>query len=84
MGAATLILLPCQEMYSDVTSLYLYGLFGIGQGIMAPAIVSVRIVFYLMNLLLLLYFPLESRVIPARMRGSLAARNGQPESGERL
>jgi uncharacterized membrane protein YbhN (UPF0104 family) len=69
---------------SDVTSLYLYGLFGIGQGIMAPAIVSVRIVFYLMNLLLLLYFPLESRVIPARMRGSLAVRNGQPESGERL
>jgi uncharacterized protein (TIRG00374 family) len=67
---------------SDVTSLYLYGLFGISQAAVTPAVIGSRILFYLMNLLLLLYFPLESRLMPAPNIESLAVLEGQARSSE--
>jgi uncharacterized protein (TIRG00374 family) len=65
---------------SDVTSLYLYGLFGLGQSAVTPAIIGSRILFYLINLLLLFYFPLESRLLPIQKMNSLAALEGQTRS----
>jgi len=44
----------------DVTSLYLYGLFGLSQPVVAAAILASRVVFYAMNLLVLLYLPLNA------------------------
>ncbi len=42
----------------EVTSLYLYGLFGIGGDSLAPVLLSGRAAFYLINLVTLLYLPL--------------------------
>ncbi|MFQ3661412.1 MAG: lysylphosphatidylglycerol synthase transmembrane domain-containing protein [Chloroflexaceae bacterium] len=42
----------------EVTSLYLYGLFGIGETTLAPVLLSGRAAFYLINLVTLLYLPL--------------------------
>jgi uncharacterized membrane protein YbhN (UPF0104 family) len=67
---------------SDITSLYLYGLFGISQASVTPAIIGSRILFYLMNLVLLLYFPLESRMMPVANIESLAVLEGQVRSSE--
>jgi uncharacterized membrane protein YbhN (UPF0104 family) len=46
----------------DVTMMYLYGLFGISQSEIAPVLVGARVVFYVYNLLLLLYVPLAARL----------------------
>ncbi|MGQ9926709.1 MAG: lysylphosphatidylglycerol synthase transmembrane domain-containing protein [Chloroflexaceae bacterium] len=43
----------------EVTSLYLYGLFEIGEGVLAPVLLSGRAAFYLINLATLLYLPLS-------------------------
>jgi uncharacterized membrane protein YbhN (UPF0104 family) len=44
----------------DVPLLYLYGLFGISQHAIAPAIIGGRVLLYILNLLLLLYLPVET------------------------
>nr|PZN27497.1 MAG: hypothetical protein DIU80_11975 [Chloroflexota bacterium] len=43
----------------DVTSMFIYGLFGIGADVITPILVGNRIVFYGMNLLLLAYLGLD-------------------------
>ena len=43
----------------DVTVLYLYGLFGIPSSEIASVVISLRLIAYLQNLLLLAYLPLE-------------------------
>lgn len=48
----------------DVTLLYLYGLFGFAQAQIAPAIIGWRVISYAINLLLLSYLPIESRLTP--------------------
>jgi uncharacterized protein (TIRG00374 family) len=67
----------------DVANLYLYGLFGISQAVVTSAIIGSRILFYLMNLLLLFYFPLESRLVAIQKMDSLAALEGQTHSSTR-
>jgi uncharacterized membrane protein YbhN (UPF0104 family) len=56
-----LMLLPIHVFgglgWLDVSHLYLYGLFGFGEHLIAPVIVGGRVVFYAMTLILLLYFP---------------------------
>lgn len=44
----------------DVTAMYIYGMFGIGQATIAPVIVGSRIIFYAVNLILLLYISLDT------------------------
>lgn len=44
----------------DVTSMYLYDLFGVSQSEIVPVIIGSRIYFYLLNLLLMLYLPIDS------------------------
>ena len=44
----------------DVTLMYLYGLFGIGESEIAPVIIGWRILFYFLNFLWLLYLPLNT------------------------
>ncbi|HMO57641.1 MAG TPA: lysylphosphatidylglycerol synthase transmembrane domain-containing protein [Roseiflexaceae bacterium] len=43
----------------DVAAMFIYGLFGIGPAAIAPVLVGSRIVFYLMNVLLLGYLALD-------------------------
>jgi uncharacterized membrane protein YbhN (UPF0104 family) len=61
-----IVLIPIQVFgglgVTDVTSLYLYALFGVSQPTLVPILVGSRILFYLMNLLLLLYLPLDTRL----------------------
>jgi hypothetical protein len=45
-----------------VTSLYLYGLLGISETALAPALISGRAAFYLINLATLLYVPFSGRM----------------------
>ena len=45
----------------DVPLLYLYGMFGFGQQVVAPVVIGGRLLLYLWNLLALLYLPLEGR-----------------------
>lgn len=45
---------------SDVTIVYLYGIFGIAQAEMAAIALGLRTLFYLMNAVILLYLPLDS------------------------
>lgn len=52
---------------TDVMVMYLYGLFGIGQAAIAPVIVGTRVLFYLVNLTMLLYLPLEARFFHGRV-----------------
>lgn len=40
---------------SDLTVMYIYVLFGVGEAAIAPVIVAARLIFYAMNLLLVLY-----------------------------
>ena len=47
---------------SEVTSLYLYELFGFSQDLMSPILLAWRAVFYLMNLFVLLYLPLYALI----------------------
>jgi uncharacterized membrane protein YbhN (UPF0104 family) len=47
---------------TDVTVMYLYSLFGVSQRELAPVVIGGRMVFYVLNLLLLLYLPLERRM----------------------
>jgi uncharacterized membrane protein YbhN (UPF0104 family) len=48
----------------DVPLLFLYGLFGVGQQVVAPVVIGGRLLLYLWNLLALLYLPLEGRFKP--------------------
>lgn len=43
---------------SEITSLYLYEVFGVSQSVMSPILLAWRAVFYVVNLLVLLYLPL--------------------------
>lgn len=76
MGSVTqlLAIVPIQVLgglgVSDVTSMYLYGIFGISQPEIAPFVVGSRVVFYGINLLLLLlYLPLNSHFRRASANG---------------
>jgi uncharacterized membrane protein YbhN (UPF0104 family) len=44
---------------TEVTSVYLYSFFGLDQGVMSAVMLGLRAVFYLMNLLILLYLPMS-------------------------
>jgi len=57
----------------EVTSLYLYGLFSISRPEIVPVIISSRIYLYLLNLLLLLYLPLDSRLGREEVKGGVGA-----------
>ena len=48
----------------DITYLYLYSLFGIDQPQIAPVIIGTRIIFYAVNVLLLVYLPFNTRFYP--------------------
>lgn len=50
----------------EVTALYLYGLLGVPAPVAVPLVVSSRLYLWLLNLLLLLYLPLEARLAPDR------------------
>ena len=63
----------------DVTTMYLYGLFGITQPLVAPAVIGGRLIFYGMNLLTLLYLPLEGRL---RNENQITYPNGLREVGD--
>lgn len=45
---------------TEFTSLYLYSIFGISQALMSPILLAWRAVFYLMNLAVLLYLPINT------------------------
>lgn len=45
---------------TEFTSLYLYSIFGISQVLMSPILLAWRAVFYLMNLAVLLYLPINT------------------------
>lgn len=45
---------------SEVTSVYLYSFFGLGQGKMSAVMLGLRAIFYLMNALMLLYLPISA------------------------
>ena len=45
---------------SEITIVYLYGVFGIAQAEMSAIALGLRAIFYLMNAVILLYLPLDS------------------------
>ena len=45
---------------TEVTSMYLYGLFGVTQDVIAAPLLGLRMIYYLMNLATLLYLPVET------------------------
>jgi uncharacterized membrane protein YbhN (UPF0104 family) len=45
---------------TETSSLYFWSFFGISQDILAPALIGIRVVFYLFNLIPLIYLPLYS------------------------
>ena len=59
---------------TDITTMYLLGLFGINQPQLAATIIGLRIIFYAANLLLLLYLPLDVLLDHAKGR-NLRERN---------
>lgn len=45
---------------TEFTSLYLYEIFGVSQTVMSPVLLAWRVIFYLTNLLVLLYLPVHA------------------------
>ncbi|MBP1467308.1 flippase-like domain-containing protein [Candidatus Chloroploca sp. M-50] len=43
----------------EITSIYLFGLFGLDEQVLIPMVIGSRIIFYIANLLVLLYIPLD-------------------------
>ncbi len=53
----------------EITSTFLYGLFGVTQQQSAPFLLAVRVSLYLLNAVLLLYLPLRAGIDHMRLRG---------------
>jgi uncharacterized membrane protein YbhN (UPF0104 family) len=47
---------------TETSSLYFWGLFGVEQAVLAPVLVGNRILFYLFNVLPLIYLPVHARM----------------------
>lgn len=48
---------------TETSSLYFWSFFGVSQDILAPALIGIRIVFYLFNLIPLIYLPVYSALL---------------------
>lgn len=55
---------------SDVSALYLWGVLGVEQAVMAPVLVGSRVLFYLLNLLPLIYLPVYALFLQKTERTS--------------
>lgn len=64
----------------ELTSLYLYGLFGVGETTLAPALLNGRAAFYLINLATLLYLPLRGWTRTTGAQGQVISAEA-PSSG---
>jgi uncharacterized membrane protein YbhN (UPF0104 family) len=50
---------------TETSALYFWSFFGVPQNVLAPALIGIRVVFYLFNLIPLIYLPFYSAVLKA-------------------
>jgi uncharacterized membrane protein YbhN (UPF0104 family) len=58
---------------SEVTTMYLYGLFGVTAEVIAPILVGARVLFYLTNLSYVLWIAIDT-ILERRTQGAARAR----------